>query len=514
MSDHAVGALLWFTTGWGIYTGSDPFASGPGSDFYSLKTGVEYARILNQFGFAVTSSTIVSGAVLSRLRLPIYLLFAAFLAGFTYPVVAHWVWNSNGWLAKRGFRDFAGSGVVHLFGGSCALIACLLCGPRVGRFVELKYMNDYSEHGGTFGKRGKNTLKSSESEGSENSEHGSEENLAEYLHAKCGYTNGKRLKLFYLLTGDFEKFHQKKVRQIVGHSAPLKAAGGSLLYIAWFAFNASSSTGIATTTFQSQATRAAVNTMLASGVSALTVILWIILRRQDWDLDFLIDGVIAGLVAVTAPCGFVDPWAAIILGFIAVFVYRVSALMLLQLFHVDDPLNAISVHATAGLLGVIYLGFVDIEKGLFYTGDFYFLGVQLLGGAVIFLWAITTTFLFFYPVKFFRPDMLIYSEDEQVVGLDFVHMGGTAFPDFDTTSVAEFNASKRIKEDMQNKRRGKATREGSEGALGTNFRISTNMGGSNRGSFTGSLEAIGEIKSSPTHGPSSVAQPPPLQVCF
>jgi Amt family ammonium transporter len=95
-----------------------------------------------QYVYAVTASTIVSGAVAERCNFVAYIIFSGVMSALIYPIVAHWVWSESGWLAvgisvgtlKSNFQDFAGSGVVHMVGGTAAFVGALLLGPRIGRF--------------------------------------------------------------------------------------------------------------------------------------------------------------------------------------------------------------------------------------------------------------------------------------------------------------------------------------------------------------------------------------------
>ena len=97
--------------------------------------------------FAATASTIVNGAIAERVHMNAYLCYSLFITGFVYPVITHWTWSGTGWLANppassglppdAAFMDFAGSGIVHCTGGIAALVACVLMGPRLGRFQEV-----------------------------------------------------------------------------------------------------------------------------------------------------------------------------------------------------------------------------------------------------------------------------------------------------------------------------------------------------------------------------------------
>jgi len=147
--DAVVGAMAWFCFGYGFafgestwendggeaggFMGTDKFATGENADD---GTGANMVLWFFQWTFAATASTIVSGAVAERMTLHAYLSISFYLNAFVYPVVVHWAWSGNGWLTGKGYNDFAGSGVVHMFGGVCALTAAAILGPRTGRFDE------------------------------------------------------------------------------------------------------------------------------------------------------------------------------------------------------------------------------------------------------------------------------------------------------------------------------------------------------------------------------------------
>ncbi|XP_024080506.1 putative ammonium transporter 1 isoform X2 [Cimex lectularius] len=87
-----------------------------------------------QFVFAATAATIISGAVAERCNFTAYIIYSATISGFVYPVVSHWTWHDEGWLKIKGYKDFAGSGVVHALAGVCSFVAASFMGPRIGRF--------------------------------------------------------------------------------------------------------------------------------------------------------------------------------------------------------------------------------------------------------------------------------------------------------------------------------------------------------------------------------------------
>lgn len=135
----ALGVVLFFAVGFGFAFGPDLAGLLGTKGFWLLGTeemdfGIPlYAFWFFQAVFAATAATIVSGAVAERIKFTAYLLFTVAVTAFTYPVVVHWVWG-GGWLAQRGFIDFAGSTVVHGVGGWSALIGAILVGARLGKY--------------------------------------------------------------------------------------------------------------------------------------------------------------------------------------------------------------------------------------------------------------------------------------------------------------------------------------------------------------------------------------------
>jgi Amt family ammonium transporter len=98
-----------------------------------------YLKWIFQFAFANTASAIVSGLLMERGRIETYGVFSFLMTFFIYPVVACWVWNSTGWLALRGFHDFAGCGPIHLLGGISGLVGSIIAGPRYNRFSGVQF---------------------------------------------------------------------------------------------------------------------------------------------------------------------------------------------------------------------------------------------------------------------------------------------------------------------------------------------------------------------------------------
>jgi len=136
MLDAFIGGVSYWTIGWGLAYGAGGNLFCGASQFFSYQLPYDlYPKWLFQFVFAATAATIVSGAVAERCQFYAYFLYSIVITGWVYPPVSHWAWDSTGWLAQTGYyKDFAGSGVVHLMGGTCAVVGCFIIGPREGRF--------------------------------------------------------------------------------------------------------------------------------------------------------------------------------------------------------------------------------------------------------------------------------------------------------------------------------------------------------------------------------------------
>lgn len=133
--DVCIGTLIFWAIGYGLMFGSNPSGwFGIDGFFPNNAEPMEWGVLLFQTMFAATAVTIASGAMAERTRYSAYLIGALVITGVIYPVFGSWVWNADGWLAKLGFIDFAGSTVVHSVGAWCALAGIMVVGPRLGRF--------------------------------------------------------------------------------------------------------------------------------------------------------------------------------------------------------------------------------------------------------------------------------------------------------------------------------------------------------------------------------------------
>jgi len=142
-----------------------------------------------------------------------------------------------------------------------------------------------------------------------------------------------------------------------GHSASLATTGTFVLMFGWYGFNAGSMLGISSSNSYITASRAAVNTTLAPAASMLTAMVYTRIRSGVYDLLTTLNAILAGLVAVTAPCAVIEPWSAVIVGAIACLIYVHGSKLMLRL-GLDDPLDAVSVHCLCGTWGVFSVFFV------------------------------------------------------------------------------------------------------------------------------------------------------------
>ena len=236
-------------------------------------------------------------------------------------------------------------------------------------------------------------------------------------------------------------------RTIPGHHLPMAALGTFILLFGWFGFNAAS-------TFAATDARfvvAAVNTGIAAAFGATAALFYAYLRTGKPDPGICINGMLAGLVAITAPCAFVAPWAAAVIGILAAVVVTEAIWIVERKLKIDDPVGAIGVHGIGGLLGVICLGlFADGTYGAGWngtgnalaeplgknvTGLFYGnagqLWAQLIGCLVIVGVMLPMAFAFFKIQDKLTKGGIRSSEEDEIAGLDLPEMGALAYPEFE-----------------------------------------------------------------------------------
>jgi Amt family ammonium transporter len=350
-------------------------------------TGVSFLAFwLFQFAFADTCSTITSGAMIGRTGFVGDLLYSVAVSGFIYPIIGHWAWGPDGFLALMGsdghffaslgtgFHDFAGSTVVHTIGGVIALAGSIVLGPRLGR-----------------------------------------------------------------------RFKRDGGGPMLPHDLTIAATGGLLLWFGWYGFNPGST--LSAMDFEGIG-RVATNTTLAACAAGLTAMLYAYIPNKKWDVSFTINGFLAGLVAITCPCYWVSPSGAILLGGVA-GVLVVAGVELLEWLRIDDPIGAVPVHGMCGIWGTLSLGLFACGKygstgpvapdnsvalkGLLYGGGTQLLVAQALGSLII----TSATFVVAYAVMRLvnATGTLRVSREGELYGLDLHEHGISAYPEYVISSV-------------------------------------------------------------------------------
>jgi len=227
------------------------------------------------------------------------------------------------------------------------------------------------------------------------------------------------------------KYVNGKVNAIPGHSMSLAALGGFILWFGWFGFNAGST--VSGTNLDIATIAVTTNLAAAAGAIAAMLMTWVTVKKPD--MSMTINGFLAGLVAITAPCDVVSPLSSIFIGLIAGVIVVISVEFIDRILKVDDPVGAISVHGVCGAFGTIAAGIFAEEtysggvNGLLFGGGFAQLQTQLVGVISVFLFVFTSAFIMFKLI-----DVTIglrVSPHEEMIGLDIGEHGMMAYPDFE-----------------------------------------------------------------------------------
>ncbi len=339
--DIVFGIIAFFATGYALMFGADVSGLLGSSHFFlnGADQPYDYAFFIFQAVFAGTAATIVSGSVSERMKFSGYILMSVLITAIFYPISGHWVWGEGGWLAEKGFVDFAGSTVVHSFGAWIGLVGAIMLGPRIGRFD----------------------------------------------------ANGKPVKI-----------HESSIQ--------LATIGVLVLWFGWFGFN-----GGSTLTGDGSVAKVIVNTNLAAAAGGVGAALFSRVVYGKILPNEVLNGVLGGLVAITAGCAAVEPAGAVFIGAAAGMVVLLGEILLVRL-RVDDPVNAVAAHGFAGAWGTIALAAVAPESAL-PTGSMWTqLGVQTLGVVSIFLYAVLAGLIIFTILKLF--DMLRVDPEHEIRGLN------------------------------------------------------------------------------------------------
>ena len=339
--DFMFGSLLFWFVGFGLMFGVGSFVGTP--HFIDLDT---MSRLIDnglpiegflifQTVFCATSATIVSGAMAERTKFSMYLVYTIAISVLIYPISGHWTWG-GGWL----MNGDEGSFMMDTFGYTFHDFAGSTVVHSVGGWIALVGAAILGPRLGKYGKDGKS-------------------------------------------------------RAIPGHNLTIACLGVFILWFGWFGFNPGSQLAAATTSDQTAISHVFLTTNLAAcagGFFAL-VVSW--LKYSKPSLSLTLNGVLAGLVGVTAGCDVVSPLGAVIIGAVCGTVMIYSVEILDHKFHIDDPVGASSVHGVCGSLGTVLTGLLAVDGGVLYGDGFCFLGAQVFGVLIVGGWAAIMGYIIF-----------------------------------------------------------------------------------------------------------------------
>jgi Amt family ammonium transporter len=376
--DFCFAALVFWMIGWGFaygtsaggFIGTDSFFLNPDVRTEGSEPSVPVmASWLFQVVFAGTAATIVSGAMAERTKFSAYMIYSVVISLIIYPVVVHWVWSGAGWLNDYDPTTTGDFGFTD-FAGSTIVHSVGGWAALIGAWI-------LGPRIGKFGADG-------------------------------------------------------KPQPIPGHSAALASLGVFILWLGWYGFNPGSQLFFSSQADADAIALVAVNTTLAACAAAIGAMATSWIRTGKPELGVSLNGVLAGLVAITAGCAYVTPLASVIIGLVAGPLYYVS-MGWLDAFKIDDPVGAVPVHLVNGVWGTLAVGlFATIPGntgtvGLFAGGGVQLLIAQSVGVLAIGAWCAVTCFALFYTIK--RTIGLRVSAEEEEKGLDIGEHGTVAYPD-------------------------------------------------------------------------------------
>eukprot|EP01065_Artemidia_motanka_P047663 TRINITY_DN7506_c1_g1_i1.p1 TRINITY_DN7506_c1_g1~~TRINITY_DN7506_c1_g1_i1.p1 ORF type:complete len:1606 (+),score=439.86 TRINITY_DN7506_c1_g1_i1:61-4878(+) len=399
--DCCIGGLAWWACGYGLAYGRDgDLGDNPllgNADFFLLThgslPGSKKAHWFLSYTYTTAAGTIISGAVAERVTLSAYYLTIAVVYVWSYPVLVHWVWSAEGWLAAGNptkvvginALDFAGGAIIHAAGGVSALAAAHLLGPR-------------------------------------------------------------------RLPDDVDLWSDDGQRVTAPHNRMYSAIGTLLLWTSWYAFNAGS---VGSLSGNSEvAAHACLTTTLSSAMSGATAFVLTQLAFGKLDIGHVCNATLGGLVGITAGCAYVEPQWAVLIGMVSAFVY-VGAHVLRVRLHIDDVVDAGAVHGACGMWGTLAVGLCgdsDLIKratgqqnggGLFTNGNADQLAAQVLLAVCTLLWSVLWVVVTMAVAR--RTIGIRVPLQDELVGLDKAAHGGSGYDYIDKLEMERDEAMQTVR---------------------------------------------------------------------
>ncbi|MDR3329565.1 MAG: ammonium transporter [Prevotellaceae bacterium] len=365
--DFMLGSLLFFAVGFGIMFGAGCFFGTPNwfdLSFLQHDLPVE-GFLVFQTVFCATAATIVSGAMAERTKFSMYLVYTICISVLIYPVSGHWTWG-GGWLMngdEGSFMATAFGAPFHDFAGSTVVHSVGGWLALVGAWVLGPRVGKYSKEG--------------------------------------------------------------KPRAIPGHNLTIASLGVFILWFGWFGFNPGSQLAASGMENRTAISHVFLTTNLAACAGGFVALLTAWARYKKPSLSLTLNGVLAGLVGITAGCDLVSPVGALIIGVLCGVLMIFSVEFIEKVLKIDDPVGASSVHGVCGFAGTLLTGLLATSGGLLYGGGSGLLLAQLFGALVIGAWAIVMGFIVFKAIdKIFGLRVAKRVEDE---GLDIYEHGETSY---------------------------------------------------------------------------------------
>ncbi len=341
--DFMLGSILFFLIGFGLMFGNEGegFVGMPNwgdLSFYKGELPVEGFLIFETV-FCATAATIVSGAMAERTKFSMYLIYSAVISLFIYPIEGHWTWG-GGWLSDESVNSFMmntfGYG-FHDFAGSAIVHSVGGVLAFIGAMALGPRKGKYSSDGMS--------------------------------------------------------------RAIPGHNLTLASLGVFILWLGWFGFNPGSQLAATGEVNRIAISHVFLTTNLAAVAGGLATMFVTWIKYGKPSLSLTLNGVLAGLVAITAGCDLVSPIGAVIIGLVCGIVLVFSIDFVDHKLHIDDPVGASSVHGVCGIIGTLMTGLLSTECGVFYGHGWGFLGAETFGILIIDLWAAACGLILFYGIK-------------------------------------------------------------------------------------------------------------------